>query len=210
MDFLSWTYFFRRLARNPAYYHLEVPMVAASASSSLGLDEAGSLMGSFIGSLMTSLIRPRLIASLIRPRLMTSLIRPRLIASLIRPRLMTSLIRPRLMTSLIRLRLIASLIRPRLCAVNTFLSDLIEGTLYDLQSAGCLEIDEIDGSSVRPLTLGRVASYYYLKYTTVALFCAELHDVDEAVTELPTLLRVLCDASEFDELPVLVTTDEQL
>ena len=173
MDFLSWTYFFRRLARNPAYYHLEVPMVAASASSSLGLDEAGSLMGSFIASLMTSLIRPRL------------------------------------MTSLIRLRLIASLIRPRLCAVNTFLSDLIEGTLYDLQSAGCLEIDEIDGSSVRPLTLGRVASYYYLKYTTVALFCAELHDVDEAVTELPTLLRVLCDASEFDELPVLVTTDEQ-
>ena len=191
MDFLSWTYFFRRLARNPAYYHLEVPMVAASASSSLGLDEAGSLMGSFIASLMTSLIRPRLIASLIRPRLMTSLIRPRLIASLI------------------RLRLIASLIRPRLWAVNTFLSDLIEGTLYDLQSAGCLEIDEIDGSSVRPLTLGRVASYYYLKYTTVALFCAELHDVDEAVTELPTLLRVLCDASEFDELPVLVTTDEQ-
>ena len=174
MDFLSWTYFFRRLARNPAYYHLEVPMVAASASSSLGLDEAGSLMGSCIASLMTSLIRPRL------------------------------------MTSLIRLRLIASLIRPRLCAVNTFLSDLIEGTLYDLQSAGCLEIDEIDGSSVRPLTLGRVASYYYLKYTTVALFCAELHDVDEAVTELSTLLRVLCDASEFDELPVLVTTDEQL
>ena len=56
--------------------------------------------------------------------------------------------------------------------------------------------------SVRPLTLGRIASYYYLKYTSVALFCAELHDVDEGPTELAELCRVLCDASEFDELPV--------
>ena len=41
-----------------------------------------------------------------------------------------------------------------------------------------------------------------VRYTTVALFCAELHDVDEGPTDLPLLLRVLCDASEFDELPV--------
>lgn len=37
---------------------------------------------------------------------------------------------------------------------------------------------------------------------SVALFNAELHDVDEAPTDIPTLLRILCDASEFDELPV--------
>lgn len=36
----------------------------------------------------------------------------------------------------------------------------------------------------------------------MALFNAELHDVDEGPTALPTLLRVLCDASEYDELPV--------
>lgn len=76
VDFLSWTYFYRRLTRNPAYYHLE---------------ESGEE------------------------------------------------------------------------AVAAFLSDLIEGTLADLQSAGCLEIDEVDNATVRPLTLGRVASYYYLK-----------------------------------------------
>ena len=55
---------------------------------------------------------------------------------------------------------------------------------------------------MRPATLGSIASYYYLKYTTVALFCAELHDVDIGPSDLPTLLRVLCDASEFSELPV--------
>jgi len=82
-----------------------------------------------------------------------------------------------------------------------FLSDLVETTIADLHNAGCVEVDD-DGFGVSPSTLGRVASYYYLKYTTVALFNAELHDVDEAPSDLPTLLRVLCDASEYDELPV--------
>jgi len=82
-----------------------------------------------------------------------------------------------------------------------FLSELVEATISDLENAGCVEVAD-DGVTVAPLTLGRVASYYYLKYTTVALFNAELHDVDDAPTELPHLLRVLCDASEYDELPV--------
>ena len=64
-----------------------------------------------------------------------------------------------------------------------------------------MTVDDESGV-VRAETLGHIASYYYLQYTTVALFCAELHDVDAGPTELPTLLRVLCDASEFDELPV--------
>ncbi|KAL1514923.1 hypothetical protein AB1Y20_004002 [Prymnesium parvum] len=114
VDFLSWTYFYRRLTRNPAYYHL---------------DEASP------------------------------------------------------------------------DAVNEFLSDLIEGVIFDLQNAGCVEL-ESEADVIRPSTLGRIASYYYLKYTSVALFNAELHDVDEAPTDIPTLLRILCDASEFDELPV--------
>ena len=42
-------------------------------------------------------------------------------------------------------------------------------------------------ATVRPTTLGRIASYYYLKYTSVALFCAELHDVDQGPTELSVI-----------------------
>jgi len=114
VDFLSWTYMYRRLLQNPAYYHCEDPT------------EDG---------------------------------------------------------------------------FNRHLSVLVEATFADLEAAGCVAIGE-DGWGVEPLALGRVASYYYLKYTTVALFHAELHDVDEPPVALPDLLRVLCDASEFDELPV--------
>lgn len=118
VDFLTWTYFYRRLTRNPAYYHLEESSVEAVAE---------------------------------------------------------------------------------------FLSGMVEATLADLENAGCVEVEESTTGTadvVRPTTLGHIASYYYLKYTTVALFCAEVHEVDDAPTELPTLLRILCDASEFDELPV--------
>ena len=88
--------------------------------------------------------------------------------------------------------------------IAEFLSNLVEATLADLQNAGCVEIIESESGVdvVKPTILGHIASYYYLKYTTVALFCAEVHDVDDPPTDLPTLLRILCDASEFDELPV--------
>ena len=53
----------------------------------------------------------------------------------------------------------------------------------------CMQVGgEEDPDAVAPLTLGRVSSYYYLKYTSVALFNAELHDVDEA----PALCICMC------------------
>ena len=114
LDFLTWTYFYRRLLQNPAYY------------------AAGSASGSDVGA---------------------------------------------------------------------FASDLVETTLDDLACAGCVEISADDDHGVAPTTLGRIASYYYLSHQTVALFSAELAG-DEGQTELPTLLRVLCSASEYAELPV--------
>ena len=105
VDFLSWTYFYRRLTRNPAYYHLED-----------GSDEG----------------------------------------------------------------------------IAEFLSNLVEATLADLQNAGCVEIIESESGVdvVKPTILGHIASYYYLKYTTVALFCAEVHDVDDPPTDLLSLIHI--------------------
>merc|ERR1711968_66256 len=74
IDYLTWTYFFRRLVMNPAYYHLE------------DLSHDG---------------------------------------------------------------------------INAFLSNLVDNTLADLEEAQCVLIDETTGS-LEPLTLGRIASYYYL------------------------------------------------
>merc|ERR1711988_113520 len=62
--------------------------------------------------------------------------------------------------------------------------------------AGCINIDE--PNDIIPETLGRIASYYYLFYETVEHF-------DKAITDASSvmdLLSVLCDAPEYDELPV--------
>ena len=57
-------------------------------------------------------------------------------------------------------------------ALNAFLSSLVENALAQLEDARCVATSEDDG--VEPLLLGRVASYYYLKHASVALFAANL------------------------------------
>ena len=113
VDFLSWTYFYRRLTRNPAYYHLEEHT-----------DEA----------------------------------------------------------------------------IADFLSGLVEATIADLQNAGCVEVDEADGVTVRPSTLGRAVPLPQV-YDGRALLRGGPRR-RRGADRPATLLRVLCDASEFDELPV--------
>jgi len=81
--------------------------------------------------------------------------------------------------------------------VNTHLSQLIEKTLRDLERSGCIEIDS-DKFTLRASTHGLVSSYYYLSHETVGLFNRSLASsmTERAVHEL------ICDAKEFDELPV--------
>jgi len=70
--------------------------------------------------------------------------------------------------------------------------------------AGCVHVDEEE--NVTPLTLGHIASYYYLKYTTVRM----LNDRLDEDNDLPTLLEILCDSSEYDEVPVRHNEDQVL
>jgi activating signal cointegrator complex subunit 3 len=142
VDYLTWTYFFRRLVINPSYYHLE----GTSAAD-----------------------------------------------------------------------------------VESYLLDLVDTTLRDLEAAGCCEIN--DDFLVSPTTLGFIASYYYLEYTTVGLFRDAIVDEDLAssvsphehvrvsaavklsspegdVKLMPALCKLLSDAKEFAELPVRHNEDK--
>eukprot|EP00457_Paulinella_chromatophora_P000148 gb/GEZN01000148.1/.p1 GENE.gb/GEZN01000148.1/~~gb/GEZN01000148.1/.p1 ORF type:complete len:2144 (+),score=329.45 gb/GEZN01000148.1/:63-6494(+) len=86
--------------------------------------------------------------------------------------------------------------------VNAFLVELLEGVVQDLDDAGCLIYNE-DRTLVRT-PLGAVASYYYLDYKTVRMFSEKL----TSSCELPDLLSILSEASEYDELPVRHNEDK--
>ena len=87
--------------------------------------------------------------------------------------------------------------------LNEYLSDLVENALELLEDARCIAIDDED-DSLEPLMLGRVASYYYLQYPSVALFAANI----KANSSLETLLETLCGVAEYDELPVRHNEDK--
>ncbi len=80
-------------------------------------------------------------------------------------------------------------------AINAFLSEKVDSTLEDLIRAQCIGLrDEME---LFPKTLGRIASYYYLHYTTCRLFADSIGDSND----IPKLLSVLCKTSEYEELP---------
>ena len=56
--------------------------------------------------------------------------------------------------------------------VNNFLSGMVEATLETLSTAGCLDV--LDDDSIEPLTMGRIASYYYLKHQTMSILSMNL------------------------------------
>eukprot|EP00727_Mastigamoeba_balamuthi_P005510 m51a1_g1579 putative activating signal cointegrator 1 complex subunit 3 (2006) ;mRNA; r:104604-111515 len=80
-------------------------------------------------------------------------------------------------------------------SVSVFLSGIVGDAVTELSNAGCIEVDGVD---IVPTTLGKIASYYYLKHETVSLFNAAIKE-DSDVEEL---LNILSDSAEYDGLPV--------
>jgi activating signal cointegrator complex subunit 3 len=94
-------------------------------------------------------------------------------------------------------------------ALTVFLSNLINKILYDLEQSGCIEgpdpaDEDEDPNALKYTVLGRICSYYYLSHLTAQLFDARVN-ADSAHVDL---LKVVCEAQEFAELPVRHNEDK--
>ena len=81
--------------------------------------------------------------------------------------------------------------------VNVYLKALVETTLKKLEKAECVEL-EVDSDSVRPTTLGYLASFYYLSHETIK----HLADNLKTPQGIGELIDILSKAKEFAGLPV--------
>ena len=96
-------------------------------------------------------------------------------------------------------------------ALNAFLRKLVGGILGDLANAGLILMPPLsadgkqdDGGKIVPLTLGKIASFYYLHWRTMTVFSERLRP-DSSVE---ALLETLAQAKEFEELPVRHNEDK--
>lgn len=82
-------------------------------------------------------------------------------------------------------------------SVSSFLWSLIDKSLKQLQDCGCIEIDD-ETEAISALHLGRIASFYYLSHKTMKIFSSTLQgDMNQC-----DVIRALCNAAEYEELPV--------
>lgn len=82
--------------------------------------------------------------------------------------------------------------------VNMFLSSMVESVLQILFDAGCIQIDFDDSRYVRPTSMGRISSYYYLSYQSMRHFA----DAMKYDMSMEDVLWAMCNAYEFDQQPV--------
>eukprot|EP00281_Chroomonas_sp_CCMP1168_P020883 CAMPEP_0206228716 /NCGR_PEP_ID=MMETSP0047_2-20121206/9314_1 /ASSEMBLY_ACC=CAM_ASM_000192 /TAXON_ID=195065 /ORGANISM="Chroomonas mesostigmatica_cf, Strain CCMP1168" /LENGTH=2146 /DNA_ID=CAMNT_0053651971 /DNA_START=50 /DNA_END=6487 /DNA_ORIENTATION=+ len=81
--------------------------------------------------------------------------------------------------------------------ISDHLSELVETVVSDLEQSKCISIEE-DQNDVSALNLGMIAAYYYIRYTTIELFNSSLKEK----TKIKGVIEILCNASEFDNLPM--------
>ncbi|XP_017789582.1 PREDICTED: activating signal cointegrator 1 complex subunit 3 [Habropoda laboriosa] len=82
-------------------------------------------------------------------------------------------------------------------AINQYLSSLVDNTLKVLMDSHCIDFNE-EEQILYPLSMGKIASFYYLSYHTMLMFEQSLQ---ECLT-LEQCLHILCNSYEYNELPV--------
>lgn len=93
--------------------------------------------------------------------------------------------------------------------ISDHLSDLLERTLGHLESSKCIALERRPAAhdlDIAPLNLAMIASYFYVKYTTMEVFQSSL----TGRSRIKGLLEVLCYASEFDDLAVRPGEEEAI
>lgn len=81
--------------------------------------------------------------------------------------------------------------------INAFLCKLVDNSLAALMDSDCVDIDE-DEISLISTFMGKTASFYYIHHVTVKMFADQLTQDDN----IERLLHILCQAHEYNELPV--------
>jgi pre-mRNA-splicing helicase BRR2 len=80
--------------------------------------------------------------------------------------------------------------------INDHLSELLETTIEELEKAQCLTVEK--DVALLPANIGRIASYYYIRYLTMQTFSKSLNEG----RKLRALLDILSAANEFEEIPI--------
>jgi len=86
-------------------------------------------------------------------------------------------------------------------SIDSYLSTLVSKSLEELHLSRCIEIAK---NKVRPTNLGKISSYYYLSHKTIRKFCSKI----KPSSNLHEILRLLAEATEYDELPVRHNEDK--
>ncbi|XP_076382118.1 activating signal cointegrator 1 complex subunit obelus [Megalopta genalis] len=81
--------------------------------------------------------------------------------------------------------------------INEYLSSLVDRTIKVLMDSHCIDFDE-DGQTIFPLSMGKIASFYYLSHHTMLMFEQSLN----SSLTLEESLQILSNSYEYSELPV--------
>lgn len=85
--------------------------------------------------------------------------------------------------------------------IDSYLSTLVSKSLDELQLSRCIEVVK---TKLRPTNLGKISSYYYLSHKTIRNFCTKI----KPSSDIHAILRLLAEATEYDELPVRHNEDK--